>query len=360
MTTEKRIMEGVWFLGEKKDLSFRSDINEPQISKPDEVKVKVAYSGICGSDIHYMQGEMGDMSPKHDGVVLGHEFSGTVVDLGEDAEKVLAVGDKVCVDPNSCCGECIWAKERKPNFCENNKAVGVKKHGGWANFCVVPLKNVYKVPNGVTLKQAALSEPYSCILRGWKNLGEMENKDARVMVQGAGIIGLLFCTVLHKSGFRNVTVCEINEGRRKSCSEMGLNFNVVHPKEVEMDLKDKKVDLYGFDYIIDCTGNTFAVQNAIGFARRGAKILIFGCCPAGRTMQLEPFQVFWKELTIIGSFINPYCFEETMPLIDDLSRGGYLDYDKLGIKIFSFEEYDEALQSLRTGTASKAVFLARH
>ena len=77
---------------------------------------------------------------------------------------------------------------------------------------------VYKVPSGVTLKEAALSEPYSCILRGWKNLGDIEDKSVRVMVQGAGIIGLLFCTLLHKNGFRNVTVCEINEGRRKLCS----------------------------------------------------------------------------------------------------------------------------------------------
>ena len=97
---------------------------------------------------------------------------------------------------------------------------------------------------------------------------------------------------------------------------------------------------------------------AIGFARRGGTILIFGCCPSGKTMQLEPFQVFWKELTIIGSFINPFCFEETMPLMDDLSKGGYLDYNKLGIKIFSFEEYEAALQALRSGTASKAVFQA--
>lgn len=73
-------------------------------------------------------------------------------------------------------------------------------------------------------------------------------------------------------------------------------------------------------------------------------------------MQLEPFQVFWKELTIIGSFINPYCFEDTMPLMDDLSKGGYLDYDKLGIKLFTLDQFAEALESLKTGSASKAVF----
>jgi len=350
-------MEGVWFVGENnKDLSFRKDLLVPDVKEPYDVKIKVAYSGVCGSDIHYMQGEMGDMSPKFDGVVLGHEFSGTVVALGTEAEKVLQVGESVCVDPNHCCGQCDWAKERKPQFCEKNQAIGVKRHGGWAQYCVVPLSQVYKVPQGVSLKEAGLSEPYSCILRGWRNLGEMRDKNVRVLVQGAGIIGSLFCTILHKNGFHNVTVGEISEGRRKLCNDMGLNYNVFHPQDIEKQLEGKKIDIHGFHYVIDCTGNTFAVQKAIQLARRGGTILIFGCCPAGKTMQLEPFQVFWKELTIIGSFINPYCFEDTMPLMDDLSKGGYLDYDKLGIKLFTLDQYAEALESLKTGSASKAVF----
>uniref|UniRef100_H2ZFL7 Enoyl reductase (ER) domain-containing protein n=1 Tax=Ciona savignyi TaxID=51511 RepID=H2ZFL7_CIOSA len=302
-----------------------------------------------------MKGEMGKFAGKNDGVVMGHEFSGTVVSLGS-AVIELQVGDKVCVNPNECCGVCQWGNESNPHFCESNKCVGVNMDGGWAEYCVVPKKKVYKLPDNISLLQGALAEPYSCVLRGWKQLGDLPQKDARILVQGAGIIGALFCTLLHHKGFTNVTVSEINNERRKLCTDMKLGFDVVHPQEIDLKLSGKDVDFHGFYVIIDCTGNTKAVEKAFSLCRRGATICIFGCCPAGQTMAVEPFQIYWKELKIVGCFTNPKCFDDSLTLLTELAEKGYLVYEKLGIKTFELKQYETALASLKAGTASKAVF----
>lgn len=98
------------------------------------------------------------------------------------------------------------------------------------------------------------------------------------------------------------------------------------------------------------------LYQAVDFARRGATVSWFGCCPAGKTIPIEPFQIYWKELTIVGSFINPFCFEDTMALMDKLAPSGYLDYEKLGVKTYPLADYKLALESLKSGKASKAMF----
>jgi len=92
------------------------------------------------------------------------------------------------------------------------------------------------------------------------------------------------------------------------------------------------------------------------FARRGAKISLFGCCPAGKKISIEPFQIYWKELTVVGAFINPNCFDDALELMTELAAKDLLDYDKLGIHVFSLADYKNALDCLRSGIASKAIF----
>ncbi|XP_002120932.2 uncharacterized protein LOC100184356 [Ciona intestinalis] len=349
-------MEGLWWLGSEKQLSLKEDLSIPVVKSQQDVKVQVAFSGVCGTDFHYMQpGQMGKLSAKFDGVILGHEFSGVVTEVGAEVKHV-KVGDNVAVDPNNCCGVCHWSIQRNPHFCEVNKAIGVHTDGGWAKYCVVPAKGVYKLPDNLSLMQGALTEPYSCVLRGWRQLGDLPEKDARILVQGAGIIGSLFCTLLHHHGFTNITVAEIIEGRRKLCADMKLGFDVVHPQEIELKLAGKNVDNEGFHMIIDCTGNPAAVEKMFDYARRGATVSMFGCCPAGKKITVEPFQVYWKELKIVGSFTNPLCFADTINLLGELETKKLLDFNKLGIRVFSLKEYNNAFQVLKAGDASKVVF----
>ncbi|CAK8689605.1 uncharacterized protein LOC143459641 [Clavelina lepadiformis] len=349
-------MEALWWHGKVKELTFNEKQKLPEPYDPEDVKIKVAYSGICGSDFHYMKGEMGKFAAKDDGVILGHEFSGTVVGVGEKAAKRFKIGDRVCVDPNMCCKECSWWKKGCPHFCTTMKSVGVKADGGWAQYSVVAENKVHKLPDVVSLKQGALAEPYSCVLRGWKHIEPLPPKDCKILVQGGGIIGILFCTVLHHNGYSNVTISEPSEERRKLCSNSGFGFDVVHPQEILLKMAANDMDQHGFELIIDCTGNASAVEKAFDLACRGGKICVFGCCPAGKKISIEPFQIYWKELKIVGSFINPFCFVDTIPLLENLANKGYLSYEKLGIKEFPLADYKEAIDSLKSGNATKAVF----
>lgn len=348
-------MRALWWEGDTKTLSYAENVDEPKICTPDGVKVKVAFSGICGSDFHFMSNEMGKFSPKQDGVILGHEFSGTVVEVGPNV-KDITVGDMVSVDPNSCCGGCEWARRGKPHFCEKNQTIGVKTNGGWAEYCVAPRSLVYKLPASVPLDGGALSEPYSCVLRGWKMMETLPLKSSKVLIQGAGIIGSMFACLFHVNGYKNVTISEPHEGRRKTCSGLGLGYDVIHPQELNLLMAGKDADSEGFDVIFDCTGNCKAVQKTIELARRGAFISMFGCCPSGEKIEVEPFQIYWKELRIAGSFINPFCFGEAVDLLKDLKGKGLLEVEKIGVQIFDLKDYEQALESLKTGKAAKAMF----
>jgi len=254
-------MEVLWWDGLKKKLNYKEKHQKCTIVGKMDVVVEVAYAGVCGSDFAYMKGNMGKHNAKEDGVILGHEFCGTVSQVGEDVSGY-KVGDKVAVDPNISCDGCPGDKE-SPQFCENNEAIGVKRDGGWSQFCKVPVSQVYKVPTSLPLDVAALAEPFSCVLRGWKNIeescgGKVSNK-RKTLVQGAGIIGSLFTLLLRHHGFSEVTIAEIKEERRDAVKEfLPTNYKVQHPDVITSSLNDADVD--GFSLVIDCTGVTQVFQ----------------------------------------------------------------------------------------------------
>ncbi|XP_077970549.1 uncharacterized protein LOC120328946 [Styela clava] len=323
-------MRALWWEGTTKTLSYIKDAVEPSVVEADDVKLKIAFSGVCGSDFHFMSGEMGKFAPKSDGVILGHEYSGTVVDIGS-AVQDLKVGDTVAV---------------------------------------------HKLPEGVSLEGGALAEPYSCVLRGWNLMHQKPIKTAKVLIQGAGIIGSMFACLFHVNGYKDVTICEPHEVRRNICSGLRLGYEITHPDELDKMMSSKDEDTHGFDVIFDCTGNCRAVQKldvgtirdklfiificlylkTINLARRGAFISMFGCCPAKEKIEIEPFQIYWKELKIAGSFINPFCFEEAVAFLKDLKEYKLLDLQKFGVKTFDLSEYKAAFTTLKSGEVSKVIF----
>jgi len=343
-------MECLWWIGDEHKLEFLPNKKVDEEGKKLEslqVLIQVAYSGVCGSDFAYMKGNMGEHNAKQDGVILGHEFSGTVVEIGAGV-KDFKVGDRVVVDPNSSChgDECTNNDDLNPQFCERNFAIGVKRDGGWAQMCRVPTKQIYKIPDELPLDVAALCEPFSCVLRGWQRIGDVPN-NGRVLIQGAGIIGILFSLLLRHNGFADVTIAEINESRRRSVRKcLPGSYKVADPCDVTE----------GFQLIIDCTGNTRVFQKDIELAARGAVILAFGCCAAGSKIEIEPFQVYWKELKILGSFLNPRCFPEAIRLLNEINSNNWIKLDGMGVEKFPLRQHDRALARLKRGEASKIFF----
>lgn len=339
-------MEALIFELKTKTLSYKKSTN---ILKPvdNEILIKVAYSGICGTDLHILEGEFpcNEAAP----FTLGHEFVGTVQAIGPQV-KTFKIGDRVAVDPNSGCNLCKCCHTGIYHHCSTggiNNTIGIFRNGGWSSHAVVPESQVYLLPDDVEMSLAALSEPLSCLAHGWDIVNPLK-VGANVLVSGAGIIGLLWASVLHLHGLRKtVTMSEPQERRREIFQKMNLDYKVKSPAEL--------TDTDCFCIAIDCSGSGPAMETAVKHLAPGGRLCIFGCASPKAKICIEPFQVYKKELKIMGVNINPYTFSQGISLVQAMGTK-YLSFEKLGIKTFKLSEYREAMAALKSGEISKAIF----
>ncbi|CAH1168720.1 unnamed protein product [Phyllotreta striolata] len=344
-------MEAINFTAKTKKLELVR-VPVPVITQPDQVLIKVAYSGICGTDLHIIQGEF--PCNEKNSFTLGHEFSGTVVDVGADV-KIFKKGDNVSVDPNNGCNSCDFCHSGQPHFCPVGgilNTVGIYRNGGWAEYCLVSLTQVHRIPNNVSLEQAALTEPLSCLAHGFDIISPV-TVGQKILITGAGIIGNLWVCNLHLQGHRDVTVSEPNLKRLEMLGKLNTGFKLLTPDELK---KNQKADPnYKFDVVIDCSGFPPAIEHAVTLLRRGGKLCIFGVAPPHAEIKIKPFDVYMNELKIFGVLINPFCFPKSLGLIEAMGDR-YLNFENLGIKTFSLRQYQDAIEMLKSGTIAKAIF----
>ncbi|CAB3257430.1 unnamed protein product [Arctia plantaginis] len=247
-------MEAVVFDGKTLSLKYQKDYPLPKISNDDELIVKIEYSGICGTDLHIIQGEF--PASKDRPLPLGHESSGVITAVGKNS--IFKVGQKVAIDPNCACDLCDFCRNGKYQYCLSagiNSTIGIFRDGGWAEYCVVPQQQVFALPDGITTEQ------------------------------GVGKV----------------------------------------------------------------------MEISINYMRPGGKYVLFGCCPPTHQVSLNPFDIYNKELTIIGVKINPFSFPSAIGWLKAMGSR-YVDYHKLGVKTYRLSEYEAALEDLKTGSVSKAIF----
>ena len=311
------------------------------VPQPDEVIIKVAYCGICGTDLHILHEE----SPAAPQVILGHEFSGKVVTTGSAVHNFRA-GNRVAIDPNNYCGACDYCRQGRVHFCRNIKPVGVFRNGGWAEYCAVPAGLVHAVPDNIELAWAALAEPISCILHGWDRIQPVLPQQ-RILILGAGLIGLLWAFILQKSGMTNLMLSEPLAIRREIAQK--LKFSCFKPEQIH---KQNTGANNGYDVIIDGSGNPNAIEQALNWLNPLGKFLFFGVCPQDSSINLKPFSIFQKEWTFYGSVINPFTFARALDMIALIQR----PLADLGIAMFRLSEYEQALQTAREGRFTKVLF----
>lgn len=288
-----------------------------------DVRVRVAYCGICGSDFHKVAGKQNTRAITYP-VALGHEISGVVEAVGEDVT-AFQVGDRVTVDPNWSCGKCYYCKIGKTSFCEHSR--GVVK--GMAETVTAPQENVYRLPKGLSLREAALAEPVSCCLRG---LDLMDlHAGERVALVGFGAIGAIMLALLRNSGAGEIAVVEYNEQRRSLAMQMGaaVFFGAGDAKEMAEYARTHPIDR-----VIECVGNSAAQQTALQIAGRGATVVMFGVSDAAERLNLSMYDAFIKELTIRTSYVNPHTTERAIRLLER----GAIDADRVIRRIISMEE----------------------
>lgn len=296
--------------------AYIKDVDDP---KPGvgEVLVSVKACGVCGTDIHIFRGEESRVSYP---IVPGHEFSGVVVDVGSDVGYDVSVGDSVVVDPNVFCGECYYCRRGYSNYCERWEGIGVTRDGGMAEKVVVPAKAVYRIPKDIPFDVAALAEPISCILHGI-DLASPYNVHS-IAIFGAGPIGLIFLILLKRFTSAKIAVFEVASHRIDMAKVIGADI-VENPLNIDIaKIANEVSNGRGFDMVIDASGNIDAISRILklDFIAPTGKILLFGVAPPNKKVEIEPHQIYRKEVKIIGSYVNPYTMYRAIDVLKSIKE----------------------------------------
>ena len=280
------------------------DIPKP---KADEVLVKIKACGVCGTDQALNVGEF----PANFPVIIGHEFSGEVVEVGSEVTN-FGLGDRVTADPNRVCHKCDYCRMGLEHLCEKRESMGVDSHGADAEYAIVPETNLYKYPENLSYEEAAFTEPLACAING-TNLAQVHLGDT-VLILGAGGMGNLITQCVANSGAANIIVSEPIEYRRKMAKENGAT-HLVDPFNQDLDAELRKIRSIGADVVFEAAGNNILQEQAISYVRKGGTVVWFGCSPQGRTINVDSFDVNDREIKIQGSFNNPFSTGRAIELL---------------------------------------------
>ena len=340
-------MKASRFLGNK---TFAvTDLPTPHAG-PGELVLRNQVCGVCGTDVHIYHGEPGsaDVNPP---VVLGHEYSGEVVEVGEGVTG-FAVGDHVTVDPNIYCGHCAYCQNGKKQLCPSMEAIGVTRDGGFAQYSRIPASQAFKLEPTVPWEAAAMAEPLACCLHGI-DLAGIQVGD-KVCVVGGGAIGLLMVQLAKLSGASQIVLSEPNEKRRQVGLQLGAN-TALDPTRPDAQEAFAQVLGGGANVVIECVGNVPAVKSAFQFAGKGATVLLFSVPKVDATFDLPLFEVYKKELTIKGSFVNPDTHARAVALINS----GKVDFGPIITHRFTLDQLPEAIAMQMSDASIKVVVEAQ-
>ena len=340
-------MKASRFLGNK---TFAvADLPTPHAG-PGELVLRNQVCGVCGTDVHIYHGEPGsaDVNPP---VVLGHEYSGEVVEVGEGVTG-FAVGNHVTVDPNIYCGHCAYCQNGKKQLCPSMEAIGVTRDGGFAQYSLIPASQAFKLEPTVPWEAAAMAEPLACCLHGI-DLAGIQVGD-KVCVVGGGAIGLLMVQLAKLSGASQIVLSEPNEKRRQVGLQLGANA-ALDPTRPDAQEAFAQVLGGGANVVIECVGNVPAVKSAFQFAGKGATVLLFSVPKVDATFDLPLFDVYKKELTIKGSFVNPDTHARAVALINS----GKVDFGPIITHRFPLDQLPEAIAMQMSDASIKVVVEAQ-
>ncbi len=340
-------MKASRFLGNK---TFAvTDLPTPHAG-PGELVLRNQVCGVCGTDVHIYHGEPGsaDVNPP---VVLGHEYSGEVVEVGKGVTG-FAVGDHVTVDPNIYCGHCAYCQNGKKQLCPSMEAIGVTRDGGFAQYSLIPASQAFKLEPTVPWEAAAMAEPLACCLHGI-DLAGIQVGD-KVCVVGGGAIGLLMVQLAKLSGASQIVLSEPNEKRRQVGLQLGANA-ALDPTRPDAQEAFAQVLDGGANVVIECVGNVPAVKSAFQFAGKGATVLLFSVPKVDATFDLPLFDVYKKELTIKGSFVNPDTHARAVALINS----GKVDFGPIITHRFPLDQLPEAIAMQMSDASIKVVVEAQ-
>ncbi|MCF3642357.1 zinc-dependent alcohol dehydrogenase family protein [Rhizobium sp. TRM95111] len=288
---------------------FLRDVTTPDPG-PDDLLVRVEACGVCGTDRHLLAGEFPSTPP----VTLGHEFAGIVEAVG-GAVVHFRPGMRITGDPNIHCGRCAQCRRGRINLCENLRAIGIHRDGGFADYVIVPQRQAYELPLTLPAEHGAFCEPLACCLHG-VDLAEIR-AGSSVAVLGGGVIGLLTVQLARLAGATTVVLVTRQAVRRTLAGTLGATASVDPAAGDVVDQVAGRNGIVpgGVDVVIECAGVAETVRQAPKLARAGGTVVILGVLPQGETVPIEPFDLLFREIRLLGSFINPSTHARAATLV---------------------------------------------
>ena len=316
---------------------------------PGHVLLKVHAAGICGTDIHIYLDEFASRPP----VVLGHEVSGEVVEMGAGVSGV-AIGDRVTTETYfSTCGQCRYCRAGYINLCMGRLSIGSAVNGGFAEYLVVPARNLHRLPEVISFREGALTEPLACVVQGVLLCAPTVRAGDTAVIAGPGAIGLLTLQLLTAAGAQVIVLGTEADTRRLALAEqLGashvVNVSVVDPVALLRDLTEQGL---GADVVYECSGAGPAAQQLLNLVRRRGRYVQVGLF--GKSVSWDLDQVCYKELVVTGS--NASTPESWLRAIRLLAEGT-VDVKPLITHTFSLGDWSEAFGTFRSQSGIKAVF----
>ena len=317
------------------------DVHEAPRPEPgkDEVVVRVEACGLCGTDQHIYRGGFLPHYP----LIGGHEMAGEVAAIGEGVDNI-AEGQRVAVDPGVFCGYCFFCQRAQGNHCLHWSSIGVTRNGGFAEYVLAPKANIYPIGD-MPYEAAAFIEPISCVVYGLKRL--QIPVGANALIYGAGTIGLLMLQLARHGGAGQVVSVDTKPEKLALARKLGATATVRAGDTADDELR--QLSELGYDVVIDCTGVPAVVEHTFTHMRDEGKLLFFGVNPVEATIKVSPYDVYKKDLTILGSFALRYTFHQAI----DLLENGSVDVKPLLSAQLPLERFPDALKLAGEGDALK-------
>jgi len=336
------------------------EVPVPEVG-PEDVLVKVKACGICGSDVAYYFGASSLETPTGKGpLILGHELSGEVVEVGEIPRKkgLFAPGDRVAVDPVQYCNACRICKKGYVNLCENKQVLGVSVNGGFAEYCLSHYTGLHKIPGGVSYEEAAMTEPLADAVYAVQKMA-IQPGDVCVVI-GPGTIGIMMLQLIKRCGAGKVILVGTRDyrlgiGLTAGADEVINTKNPASPYYVK-DLRAKIEELTDgqfADAVVTPTGSVEAMEQAFAITGRRARIVFFGLPPDDAVVRIPALQTILWDKTIHFSWLAPH----TWPTALDAIARGLVDVKSLATHKFGLEDLVKGIADVRdrVGDVMKAI-----
>lgn len=314
---------------------------------PGEVRLRLALTGVCGTDVHLHAGEFGPVYP----LIPGHEMVGWIDEVGDGVP--LRLGELVTVDNMTSCGNCPQCRRGRSQYCSSSRAQGVSDPGGFAEAVIAPAANCY-IASGLDVDTAVFAEPAACVMHGLDVLALRPGSD--VLIFGTGPTGLILAQLLAAAGAARVTVAGRAQFKLDIAAGHGADEIVLldqgDPAEDERRLRAIAPD--GFDAVVDATGSLDVLTRCLSLVGIGGTVFVYGMTAEAAQLAVRPYDIFRRELRIVGSFAQPHCLDRAMTML----RTGRLDTDGLITHRFQLPDYADAIDAVANNSSCLKAVIA--